>query len=113
MPYTTRLNIEEYRKGKLAPVFFGSAVNNFGVKELLRQIRIEIAPEPQSRESSVRKVNAEENKMSGFIFKIHANIDPRHRDRIAFMRICSGKFERNTSSTIMLDSINNSSIQIR
>lgn len=88
------LNIEEYRKGKLAPVFFGSAVNNFGVKELLDKF-VEIAPEPQSRESSVRKVNAEESKMSGFIFKIHANIDPRHRDRIAFMRICSGKFERN------------------
>jgi peptide chain release factor 3 len=78
----------------LAPVFFGSALNNFGVQELLEGF-IEIAPMPRGRETDTRMVEPEEEKFSGFIFKIHANIDPRHRDRIAFLRICSGKFERN------------------
>ncbi len=87
-------SVQEYLEGKLAPVFFGSAMNNFGVKELLDKF-VEIAPEPQSRQSSTREVLPDENKFSGFIFKIHANIDPRHRDRIAFLRVCSGRFERN------------------
>lgn len=87
-------NREEYLAGKLAPVFFGSAMNNFGVRELLEKF-LEVAPEPQGRTSSTREVKPEEEKFSGFVFKIHANIDPRHRDRIAFMRVCSGKFERN------------------
>jgi peptide chain release factor 3 len=87
-------NREEYLAGKLAPVFFGSAMNNFGVRELLEKF-LEVAPEPQGRVSSTREVKPEEEKFSGFVFKIHANIDPRHRDRIAFMRVCSGKFERN------------------
>jgi peptide chain release factor 3 len=69
------LNVEDYLAGKVAPVFFGSAVNNFGV--------------------TVRVVDVEEEKLSGFVFKIHANLDPKHRDRIAFFRVCSGKFERN------------------
>jgi peptide chain release factor 3 len=86
---------EAYLKGQLAPVFFGSAMNNFGVKELLEKF-LEIAPEPQSRFTNTREVQPEEQKFTGFIFKIHANIDPRHRDRIAFLRVCSGKFERNT-----------------
>ncbi|MFM7234553.1 MAG: peptide chain release factor 3, partial [Flavobacteriales bacterium] len=73
---------EKYLQGKLAPVFFGSAMNNFGVKELLDKF-LELAPTPQHRESSVRVVEPTENKFSGFVFKIHANIDPRHRDRIA------------------------------
>lgn len=84
-----------YRSGYLAPVFFGSAVTSFGVQELLDTF-IQIAPEPQSRETDQRVVEPDENKFSGFIFKIHANLDPNHRDRIAFCRICSGKFERNT-----------------
>jgi peptide chain release factor 3 len=85
---------QKYLEGKLAPVFFGSAMNNFGVKELLDKF-LEIAPTPQHRESSVRVVEPTEPKFSGFVFKIHANIDPRHRDRIAFLRVCSGTFQRN------------------
>lgn len=88
------LNGQEYLRGKVAPVFFGSAVNNFGVKELLDTFT-RIAPSPRSRETSTRLVDVSEDKFSGFIFKIHANLDPKHRDRIAFMRICSGRFERN------------------
>jgi len=87
-------NIEDYLKGNLAPVFFGSALNNFGVKELLDTF-IKIAPVPQSRETTNGIAKPDDNKFSGFVFKIHANIDPRHRDRIAFLRVCSGKFERN------------------
>lgn len=83
-----------YLEGKLAPVFFGSALNNFGVQELLDTF-CKISPVPQGRQTDVRFVNAEEDKFSGFVFKIHANLDPRHRDRIAFLRVCSGKFERN------------------
>ena len=88
------LNPADYLSGSIAPVFFGSAVNNFGVQEMLDTF-IQIAPTPRDRETSVRKVQAGEDKFSGFIFKIHANLDPKHRDRIAFMRVCSGRFERN------------------
>jgi peptide chain release factor 3 len=88
------LNIEDYLAGMVAPVFFGSAVNNFGVKELLETF-VKIAPLPQPRETSKREVSPGEDKFSGFVFKIHANLDPKHRDRIAFMRVCSGRFERN------------------
>ncbi|MEO9210092.1 MAG: peptide chain release factor 3 [Ginsengibacter sp.] len=88
------LNKNDYLEGKIAPVFFGSAINNFGVKELLETF-IQIAPLPQAREVTTRTVYPTEDKFSGFIFKIHANLDPRHRDRIAFLRVCSGKFERN------------------
>ena len=88
------LNVEDYLAGKVAPVFFGSAINNFGVKEMLDTF-IHIAPTPRSRETSARKVDVQEDKFSGFIFKIHANLDPKHRDRIAFLRVCSGRFERN------------------
>ncbi|MBM3158720.1 MAG: peptide chain release factor 3 [Bacteroidetes bacterium] len=88
------LSVERYLAGKVAPVFFGSAINNFGVREMLDTF-IRIAPTPQSRATSTRKVDPNEDKMTGFVFKIHANLDPKHRDRIAFMRICSGKFERN------------------
>jgi peptide chain release factor 3 len=84
----------KYLSGELAPVFFGSAMNNFGVQELLDKF-LEIAPLPQHRETNARVVEPAEPKFSGFIFKIHANIDPRHRDRIAFLRVCSGHFERN------------------
>lgn len=88
------LKVEDYLAGKVAPVFFGSAVNNFGVREMLDTF-IRIAPIPRSRETTSRLVNVEEDKFSGFIFKIHANLDPKHRDRIAFLRVCSGRFERN------------------
>jgi peptide chain release factor 3 len=88
------LKTEDYRSGKIAPVFFGSAVNNFGVKELL-DIFVNIGPEPQSRQTTLREVTPDEPKFSGFVFKIHANLDPKHRDRIAFLRVCSGRFERN------------------
>jgi peptide chain release factor 3 len=84
---------EAYQSGQLAPVFFGSAINNFGIKELLDTF-CEISPIPQPRPTDVRPVEPTEPKFTGFIFKIHANLDPRHRDRIAFLRICSGKFER-------------------
>jgi len=87
---------EKYLSGEVCPVFFGSAVNNFGVKELL-DCFIDIAPPPLARETEERIVRPDEETFTGFVFKIHANIDPRHRDRIAFLRICSGKFERNTN----------------
>ena len=87
-------NVEEYLAARIAPVFFGSARNNFGVKELLDTF-IRIAPVPQHRETNRRIIEPEEDAFSGFVFKIHANIDPRHRNRIAFVRIVSGKFERN------------------
>lgn len=87
-------DVNEYLEGKIAPVFFGSAVNNFGVNEMLDTF-IKIAPAPKSRETDVRVVEPEESKFSGFVFKIHANMDPNHRNRIAFLRICAGKFERN------------------
>lgn len=86
-------DVERYRSGEVAPVFFGSAVNSFGIKELLDTF-CDISPEPIARTTDVREVLPTEAKFSGFVFKIHANIDPRHRDRIAFLRICSGTFER-------------------
>ena len=88
-------DVEAYRAGKLQPVFFGSAVNNFGVNELL-DCFCDIAPFPLARDTEERNVKPEEPKFTGFVFKIHANMDPKHRDRIAFVRICSGTFERGT-----------------
>ena len=87
-------NMSLYREGYLAPLFFGSALNNFGILELLETF-LEIAPCPGIIEASERSVEPSEQQLTGFVFKIHANLDPNHRDRIAFMRICSGKFERN------------------
>ncbi len=86
---------QPYLDADVAPVFFGSAVNNFGIQEMLDTF-IKIAPLPSPVEASSRTVNPEEEELTGFVFKIHANIDPKHRDRIAFLRVCSGKFERNT-----------------
>ncbi|MGD9974952.1 MAG: peptide chain release factor 3 [Desulfatirhabdiaceae bacterium] len=83
----------EYLKGNQTPVFFGSAVNNFGVQELLNAF-VEMAPPPLPRMATTRLVSPEEPEFSGFVFKIQANMDPAHRDRIAFLRICSGKFTR-------------------
>ena len=88
--------VQQYLKGNLAPVFFGSALNNFGVKELL-ECFIQIAPSPRSVQAEERSVIPEEDPFSGFIFKIHANMDPNHRSCIAFLKICSGRFERNTN----------------
>jgi peptide chain release factor 3 len=85
---------EAYLAGNLAPVFFGSALNNFGVKELL-DCFVNIAPSPRPVEAIERVVDPYEEAFSGFVFKIHANMDPNHRSRIAFVKVCSGKFERN------------------
>lgn len=89
-----KLDHDAYLHGEVAPVFFGSALNNFGVKELL-DCFVKIAPCPQPVQAVERIVKPEEEAFSGFIFKIHANMDPNHRSCIAFVKICSGKFERN------------------
>ena len=89
-----KFNKKAYLDGKLNPVLFGSALNNFGIEELLNCF-IEIAPEPLPKVSEERMVNPDEKKFSGFVFKIHANMDPNHRDRLAFVKIVSGTFERN------------------
>jgi len=83
----------QYLKGNQTPVFFGSAINNFGVRELLETF-VEMAPAPRSRATHSRDVSPYEEPFAGFIFKIQANMDPAHRDRIAFLRICSGRFVR-------------------
>ena len=83
----------QFLAGRLTPVFFGSALNNFGVRELLDAFA-EYAPQPQSRETTSRVVLPTEEKFSGFIFKIQANMDPMHRDRIAFLRVCSGRYQQ-------------------
>ncbi|MCF6167886.1 peptide chain release factor 3 [Lutibacter sp.] len=89
-----KFNKDEYLNGDLQPVFFGSALNNFGVKELL-DCFIEIAPSPQPKKSEERLVDSKEEKLTGFVFKIHANMDPNHRNRLAFIKIVSGTFKRN------------------
>jgi peptide chain release factor 3 len=89
----TEFDREAFLKGQQTPVFFGSALNNFGVKELLDSIATD-APSPKPRDGTARSVAAEEPNFSGFVFKIQANMDPAHRDRIAFLRICSGKYTR-------------------
>ncbi|MDO4229602.1 MAG: peptide chain release factor 3, partial [Capnocytophaga sp.] len=85
---------EAYLNGSQQPVFFGSALNNFGVRELL-DCFVEIAPSPRPKASDERVVNPEEQTFTGFVFKIHANMDPNHRNRLAFVKIVSGTFERN------------------
>jgi peptide chain release factor 3 len=85
----------EYLNGELQPVFFGSALNNFGVKELL-ECFIEIAPSPQPKMSEERLVDSKEESLTGFVFIIHANMDPNHRNRLAFVKIVSGIFKRNS-----------------
>ena len=87
-------DVEAYRRAELAPVFFGSALYNFGVQELLDSF-VEIAPSPRDAKTDERMVSPYEDKFTGFVFKIHANMDPNHRDRIAFVKVCSGRFERN------------------
>ena len=90
---SNEFNLDEFLAGELTPVFFGSAINNFGIQEILNSL-IDWAPAPKPRDATVRMVEPDEPKFSGFIFKIQANMDPKHRDRIAFLRVCSGKFER-------------------
>ena len=92
----SEFDVEQYLSGRVAPVFFGSALNNFGVNELL-DCFVEIAPPPQPVTAQERTVVPNEDAFSGFIFKIHANMDPNHRSCIAFVKICSGKFERNVN----------------
>ncbi len=89
------LPVQDYLDGKVAPVYAGSAINNFGVQELLDSF-IHLAPHPLARPTTAHDVQPTAQKFSGFVFKIHANLDPKHRDRIAFLRVCSGTFQRNT-----------------
>ncbi len=86
-------DIKDYLKGNQTPVFFGSAINNFGVEELLDAL-VDLAPQPGPRATKTREVYPQEEAFSGFVFKVQANMDPAHRDRIAFLRICSGRFYR-------------------
>ena len=85
--------LESYLEGHMTPVYFGSALHNFGVRELLGGIG-EISPSPRAHAALERKVEPEEAAVTGFVFKIQANMDPKHRDRIAFVRLCSGHFQR-------------------
>ncbi|MGQ0530592.1 MAG: peptide chain release factor 3 [Panacagrimonas sp.] len=89
----TEFDLDQYRAAKLTPVFFGSAISNFGVRELLNGF-VEWAPPPQPRSTDTREVQPVEDKFSGFVFKIQANMDPKHRDRVAFLRVCSGAYRR-------------------
>ena len=89
-------DVSDYLKGNIAPVFFGSALNNFGVKELL-DCFVKIAPSPRPVQAVERVVCPEEANFSGIVFKIHSNMDPNHRSCIAFVKVCSGKFERNAN----------------
>lgn len=86
-------DVEQYLAGNLTPVYFGTALGNFGVREMLNGF-VEHAPPPQGRATATREVEASDGEFSGFVFKIQANMDPRHRDRIAFMRLCSGMYSR-------------------
>ena len=86
-------DVEDYRAGHLSPVYFGSAINNFGVRELLQGL-VRYAPPPRPQNCAERTVEPGEEKVSGFVFKIQANMDPKHRDRIAFVRLASGHFKR-------------------
>jgi len=90
---TAEFDLDAYRAARQTPVFFGSAINNFGVEELLAAF-VEHAPGPRARATLTRSVAAAEPRFSGFVFKIQANMDPAHRDRIAFLRICSGRYQR-------------------
>jgi peptide chain release factor 3 len=94
-----KFDLESYRAGHLTPVYFGSAVNNFGVQELLAGVA-KLAPPPRPQPARERKVSPDEPKVSGFVFKIQANMDPKHRDRIAFVRLASGHFTRGMRLTV-------------
>ncbi|WP_386083786.1 peptide chain release factor 3 [Vreelandella sp. F11] len=87
-------DLDAYRRGELSPVYFGTAMGNFGVREMLDGF-VEYAPPPQAHETDTRVVTSDDERFTGFVFKIQANMDPNHRDRIAFLRVCSGKYEKN------------------
>ncbi len=93
-------DLHAYLEGHLTPVFFGSALRNFGVRDLIEALK-EFAPAPRSLASASRMVDPHEGKMSGFVFKIQANMDPNHRDRIAFLRVCSGKLSRGMKAKLV------------
>ncbi|CAH1655117.1 peptide chain release factor RF3 [Hyphomicrobiales bacterium] len=93
-------DLEAFREGHLTPVFFGSALRNFGVRDLIDAIA-EMAPAPRDQEADQRMVEAGEPRMTGFVFKIQANMDPNHRDRIAFIRVCSGKLARGMKAKLV------------
>ncbi|MCI5060976.1 MAG: peptide chain release factor 3 [Alphaproteobacteria bacterium] len=101
-------DLESYRQGHLSPVYFGSALKNFGVKDLLDGIK-DLAPPPRVQATETREVKPEEPKVSGFVFKVQANMDPKHRDRIAFVRLCSGKFKRGMK---LLNTVSNKTIGV-
>jgi peptide chain release factor 3 len=89
----TSFDAADYRAGRQTPVFFGSALTNFGLEPFLRAL-VELAPPPQPRPSDIGPIDPTEDRFTGFVFKIQANMDPRHRDRVAFVRICSGRFTK-------------------
>ncbi len=93
-------DLSAFREGHLTPVFFGSALRNFGVRDLIDAMA-EYAPSPRAQEADKRRVEAKEPKMTGFVFKIQANMDPNHRDRIAFMRVCSGRLTRGMKAKLI------------
>ncbi|HEY4982010.1 MAG TPA: peptide chain release factor 3 [Pseudolabrys sp.] len=95
-----RFDFDSFREGHLTPVFFGSALKNFGVKDLLDALA-SFAPPPRAQTANTRKVDAHENAMTAFVFKIQANMDPNHRDRIAFARLCSGKLRRGMKAKLV------------
>jgi peptide chain release factor 3 len=90
---TTPFDLDAFLAGKQTPVFFGSAISNFGIQNLLDGF-LEYAPTPKNRKSDIREVKPEENKLTGFVFKIQANMDPKHHDRLAFMRLVSGQYNK-------------------
>jgi peptide chain release factor 3 len=96
----SKFDPDEYLAGHMTPVFFGSAVNNFGVQELLKGIA-SFAPSPRAVQAANRVIEPAESKVCGFVFKIQANMDPKHRDRIAFLRLCSGVFKRGMKLNIV------------
>jgi peptide chain release factor 3 len=89
----TRFDVAEYLAGRQTPVFFGSALTNFGLEPFLDAL-VELAPQPSPRQSNVGEISPVDEQFTGFVFKIQANMDPRHRDRVAFVRVCSGRFEK-------------------
>ncbi len=93
-------DLEAFREGHLSPVFFGSALRNFGVRDLIDALAA-FAPPPRNQQAAGRMVDADEDRMTGFVFKIQANMDPNHRDRIAFIRVCSGKLTRGMKAKLV------------
>ena len=93
-------DLQSYREGHMTPVFFGSALKSFGIRQLLNAV-LDFAPAPRPQPAHPRPIHPDEDKVTGFVFKVQANMDPKHRDRIAFMRLCSGRFKRTMRLTLM------------